>query len=131
MASRLELIKEAAKRGILPQHLQPLYDEAVKRGLIAPPNMSQADLFNPENQARARLMEERPDLYGQGERSWLQGVDDRVRGVAAQAPFIGGAMDEISAGLNTGFGFAGDYEQELALQRERDKRQWEQNPTES
>jgi hypothetical protein len=131
MTDKLQLIQEAAKRGILPQHLQPLYDEAVKRGLIAQPNTSQADLFNPEHQARARLMKERPDLYGQGERTWMQGVDDRVRGVAAQAPIVGGFMDEISAGLNTGFGLAGDYDQALALERERDARQWEQNPTES
>jgi hypothetical protein len=131
MTDKLQLIQEAAKRGILPQHLQPLYDEAVKRGLIAQPNTSQADLFNPEHQARATLMKQRPDLYGQGERTWMQGVDDRVRGVAAQAPIVGGFMDEISAGLNTGFGLAGDYDQALALERERDARQWEQNPTES
>lgn len=36
MPTQIELIQEAAKRGILPDDLKPLYDEAVKRGLIQP-----------------------------------------------------------------------------------------------
>lgn len=36
MPTQIELIREAAKRGILPDDLKPLYDEAVKRGLIQP-----------------------------------------------------------------------------------------------
>lgn len=34
MATQLELVKEAQRRGILPQNKRALYDEAVKRGLI-------------------------------------------------------------------------------------------------
>jgi hypothetical protein len=94
-------------------------------------NVSQADLFKPENEARARVMNERPDLYDQGERTWLQGVDDRVRATASGAPIVGGWMDEASAGLNTGFGYLGDYDKELAYQRERDRAQMEQQPGET
>src|SRR5687767_13595911 len=66
-------------------------------------NVSQADLFNPDMQARATLQNDRPDLYGQGDRTWLQGVGDRARGVLAQAPLIGGFMDEARAGVRSGF----------------------------
>jgi hypothetical protein len=109
----------------------PTMESAAKSFQDAFGNVTQADLFTPERQARARVMNERPDLYGRGERTFLQGVDDRVRSVAGGVPLIGGWMDEVSAGLNTGFGTLGNYEQELAYQRERDRAQLEQRPGET
>lgn len=131
MADRLQLLQEASRRGILPADMKPLYEEAQRRGLIGTPNISQSDLFKPENQARGRVASERPDLYGRGERTWLQGVDDRMRSTASGVPLVGGWMDEASAGLNTGFGYLGDYDKELAYQRERDRAQMEQRPGET
>src|SRR5688572_14239373 len=80
-------------------------------------NISQAELFEPQHQARGRVASERPDLYGQGERSIMQGIDDRVRSTASGVPLVGGWADEAAAGLNTGFGYLGNYDQELAYQR--------------
>jgi hypothetical protein len=61
----------------------------------------------------------------------LQAIDNRVRAVARGVPLVGGAADEISAGLNTGFGLIGDYPKELAYQRERDAQFDSSNPIES
>jgi len=61
----------------------------------------------------------------------MQAMDDRVRAVARGVPIIGGAMDEISAGLNTGFGFIGDYGAALEQERSRDRAYDEANPWES
>lgn len=58
-------------------------------------------------------------------------VDDRIRGIARGVPIIGGAMDEISAGLNTGFGLVGDYGKALEAERQRDKQFDAAHPTES
>lgn len=103
MASQLDLIQEAVRRGLpLPAEKQVLYDEAVKRGLIE---------------------DARPGI--------VQQVDDRVRAVARGVPIIGGAMDEISAGLNTGFGFLGDYDKALQQERSRDKQFDASHPKES
>jgi hypothetical protein len=67
----------------------------------------------------------------QSESGPLQDVDNRMRAVARGVPLVGGAMDEISAGLNTGFGYLGDYNKELAYQRERDSQYDQQRPIES
>src|SRR6266508_3506841 len=64
----------------------------------------------------------------QSEAGTFQNIDNAVRSIARGVPLIGGAMDEISAGLNTGFGYAGDYGKELAYQRERDRQYDEQHP---
>lgn len=58
-------------------------------------------------------------------------VDDRIRGIARGVPIIGGAMDEISAGLNTGFGLVGDYGKALEAERQRDKQFDAAHPIES
>jgi hypothetical protein len=58
-------------------------------------------------------------------------VDDRVRALARGVPIIGGAMDEISAGLNTGFGYLGDYDAALKQERDRDRGFDKENPLES
>lgn len=68
--------------------------------------------------------------YG-GPPSAMQPVDDRVRAVARGVPIIGGAMDEISAGLNTGFGFMGDYGAALEQERAKDRQFDKENPLES
>lgn len=47
--------------------------------------------------------------------SFLGKVDSAVRGAADMMSF--GFADEIAAGLGTGFGYLGDYDQELARQR--------------
>ncbi|WP_454917425.1 hypothetical protein [Xanthobacter sediminis] len=47
--------------------------------------------------------------------TFLGKLDSAVRGVADAATF--GMADEIAAGLGTGFGYLGDYNQELARQR--------------
>jgi hypothetical protein len=65
------------------------------------------------------------------EQSTMQTVDNRVRAVARGVPIIGGAMDEISAGLNTGFGFMGDYGAAVKQERDRDKAYDAENPWES
>jgi hypothetical protein len=72
--------------------------------------------------ARARI---------EGERGIVQDVDDRMRAVGRGVPLIGGAMDEVSAGLNTGFGLVGDYDKELTYQRERDADYDARHPKES
>jgi hypothetical protein len=61
----------------------------------------------------------------------MQRIDDTMRSVARGIPLIGGAMDEISAGINTGAGLWGDYGQELEYQRERDRSYDEANPVAS
>lgn len=55
-------------------------------------------------------------------------LDDKVRAVARGVPIIGGAMDELSAGLNTGFGTWGDYGKALDAERSKDKAYDEANP---
>lgn len=52
----------------------------------------------------------------------FQTIDSGVRAVARGTPIVGPYMDEISAGINTLGGLAGDYGQELAYQRERDQK---------
>lgn len=63
--------------------------------------------------------------------STMRAVDDRVRAIARGVPIIGGAMDEISAGLNTGFGYLGDYDKALEQERARDREFDTANPYES
>jgi hypothetical protein len=89
------------------------------------------DLTTPEGRARQRLEGERPDLFGNGQRTYLQGVDDRARAIANGVPLIGGWMDEIGAGLNTGFGLIGNYDDALAYERLRDGQQMENRPGET
>lgn len=55
-------------------------------------------------------------------------ADDVVRSVARGVPGIGGAMDEVASGLNTGFGYLGDYGKELESERARDRQYDEQHP---
>lgn len=55
-------------------------------------------------------------------------ADDVVRSVARGVPGIGGAMDEVASGLNTGFGNFGDYGRALEYERERDRQYDEQHP---
>lgn len=57
--------------------------------------------------------------------------DDKVRALARGVPIVGGAMDEISAGLNTGFGYLGDYDAALAHERETDRSYDTAHPYES
>jgi len=117
MASQIELLQEAVKRGLpLPPDKQALYDEAVKRGLLA-------DVRQGQTQPALRQAEASPGV--------MQGVDDRVRAIARGVPVIGGFMDEISAGLNTGFGMVGDYDAALNQERARDKQFDAANPWES
>lgn len=64
MPTQVELLQEAYKRGILPEEKRPLYDEAVRRGLIpggapqqpASPASEPLPLYTPEveNQLQAR-----------------------------------------------------------------------------
>jgi hypothetical protein len=68
--------------------------------------------------ATERIAKEREGYGPEG--AWYQKLDDSARAFASGIPLIGGAMDEISAGANTGFGYLGDYEKELAYQRARD-----------
>lgn len=75
-----------------------------------------------KSEARARI---------ESERGIVQDVDDRVRAVARGVPLIGGGMDEASAAVNTGFGLLGDYDKELAYQRERDADYDARHPKES
>jgi len=67
----------------------------------------------------------------ESERGVLQDVDDRIRALARGVPVVGGGMDEVSANLNTGFGWLGDYERELAYQRARDADFDARHPVES
>jgi hypothetical protein len=53
-----------------------------------------------------------------GRNSVLGKIDTAMRGAADTLTF--GAADEIAAGLNTGFGYLGDYDKELASQRRTD-----------
>ena len=53
-----------------------------------------------------------------GRNSVLGKIDTVMRGAADTLTF--GTADEIAAGLNTGFGYLGDYEKELASQRRTD-----------
>jgi hypothetical protein len=55
-------------------------------------------------------------------------LDNKVRAFARGVPIIGGAMDEISAGLNTGFGYLGDYDKALESERAKDKKFDSENP---
>lgn len=64
----------------------------------------------------------------QSEAGTMQNVDNALRSVARGIPLVGGAMDEISAGLNTGFGYLSDYGAELEYQRERDRAFDEESP---
>lgn len=68
---------------------------------------------------------------GYSQPSVLRQVDDRVRALARGVPIVGGAMDEISAGLNTGFGYLGDYDKALQYERGRDKQFDSAHPKES
>lgn len=53
-----------------------------------------------------------------GRNSVLGKIDTAMRGAADTLTF--GTADEIAAGLNTGFGYLGDYDKELASQRRTD-----------
>lgn len=84
-------------------------------------NVDAPDAMSAAKAAKAFLEKEAAQKRVVSERGVLQDVDDRVRAVARGVPGVGGGMDEVSAGLNTGFGNLGSYDQELAYQRARDE----------
>ena len=49
----------------------------------------------------------------------VQRINDGIRRFADNLPVVGGLTDEINAGINSGFGLTGDYDQEVALERAR------------
>lgn len=59
---------------------------------------------------------------------WMQGVGDRSGAVLRGVPLVGPYMDEIKAGVRSGFGYAGDYGKELESVRSHIKKFDEENP---
>lgn len=78
----------------------------------------------------ARVQEQPSEAQSrvQSERGIGQNIDNAVRSFVRGVPFIGSYADEASAGLNTGFGYLGDYSKELDYQRERDRDYDQQHP---
>lgn len=77
---------------------------------------------SPEAQSAASEMSAMTQALGKpmddGRNSVLGKIDTAMRGAADTLTF--GTADEIAAGLNTGFGYLGDYDKELASQRRTD-----------
>jgi hypothetical protein len=102
-ADRLLLIEEAAKRGILPPDMQPLYNEAVKRGLIG----KQAAEQEPQEPQRSNIAAKGENVKGVS-RETLEMFPDKWRVQPKLADMFAqggsfGASDEIVSGLMAPF----------------------------
>lgn len=86
MADKLELLKEANRRGILPESQRALFTEAVNRGLITidPPSMDMMASHGNEPQ--------------QEEGNWKQTVSDYSKPVLETAGLVGGGILGAAAG---------------------------------
>ncbi|MHC4106345.1 MAG: hypothetical protein ACYSR9_15490, partial [Planctomycetota bacterium] len=63
MSTQLELIEEAHNRGILPRSKIPLYQEAVKRGLIRPAvDKGDGEFVGPPRPSASQIYSETEDL---------------------------------------------------------------------
>ncbi|MGE5607808.1 MAG: hypothetical protein ACM359_01000 [Bacillota bacterium] len=77
--TKLELIAEAYRRGILPENKRPLYEEAVRRGLISSPTPSQIQSGQPTPRREIRL----DDLLAQSGQATNIIWDDQQPGQSA------------------------------------------------
>lgn len=80
MAEQIELLKEAHRRGILPEEKKPLFDEAVKRGLI-------------------KLDDQPP---AEPPAAWKQAVSTYGKPIMEAVGMVGGSMIGGASGLLTG-----------------------------
>lgn len=85
MADQIELLKEAHRRGILPESKRALFDEAVKRGLIAVDTPDQSQMMPSHGQ------QEQPE-------GWKQTVSTYAKPVLETAGLVGGGLLGTAAG---------------------------------
>ena len=106
MATQLELMQEAYRRGILPADKVPLYEEAMRRGLVPEVSVSASaasDSISPASMSTPASSSEKPNnssgilsALGGGARAALEGLGDVG---ALPLGLVAAGLNEVNAAL--------------------------------